>query len=108
MTSLSLLKTDFVWNTCCVFGVGVFLVCLRGRFHTFPCVVLPSRMVLKIFTFCMDSPCCYLSNKIGFTSIGVSEQKLLTFWSRVFLFLNAGSSGSKTRSSAMQKFRDLF
>ena len=40
--------------------------------------------------FCLDSPCCYLSNKIGFTSFGVHMQKLSQFLFWCFCFLCTG------------------
>ena len=39
---------------------------------------------------CLDSPCCYLSNKIGFTSFGVRMQKLSQFLFWCFCFLCTG------------------
>ena len=89
MTSQGLSKTDFVRKTYCVFGGENLTGSSLRKFPHLPCV---------------DSPCCYLSNKIGFTSFGVRLQKLWGLWfcclaveaARRLRGLRTGDSGVKT------------
>ena len=50
----------------------------------------------KVPSPCLVSPCCYLSNKIGFTSFGLHLQKLRGFWFWCSAFsVLAGTSGRR-------------
>ena len=80
MTSQGFSKTDFVRKTCCVFGGENITGSSWRKVPHLPWVVTSPYFEVSIF--CLDSPCCYLSNKIGFTSFGVHLQKLwrFSFW----------------------------
>jgi hypothetical protein len=72
-------KTDFVWKTCWVFDVGGFTGYHIWRGYTSYLFVNSPKMSLNIFTFSSSSTCRYLSNKIGFISIGVRMRKISSF-----------------------------
>src|SRR5664279_6395825 len=80
MTSSGLSKTDFVRKTCFVFGgENITGSSLRKVPHFAMCGIFSPLLGINIFTCCLDSTRCDLSNKIGFTSIGVHMQKLSRF-----------------------------
>jgi hypothetical protein len=94
MASSSSSKTDFVWNSYCVFW------CLEN-------LPVPRIEMLITSKFIVNSPLLVLiiSNKIGFISFEVSLQKLFGFWAVHFgpwsgqAGLQAGpSSGGPDRS----------
>ena len=70
----SISKTVFICISFCVFGFGDFAGSSIGRFH-------PSN---PLHNLCSVSSCHPLSNKIGFTRLGVSTQKLFSFWFLLF------------------------